>query len=164
MTDFWESVKGFRTSKAKEGESVDKRKWLEHFKNLLENEEEGGKGKSIEGRGDERKGEVEDELDRNKDGGGTKTLREMKNGKAAGEDGIATEFLKYLPRVWIREIAEVLDEIMNGEKLIKRWEMSRIYPIHKEGEEDKVKNCSRESVLGRGYNLLTLILVNTMRI
>lgn len=38
----------------------------------------------------------------------------MKNGKAAGEDGVTGEFLKYLPRIWVQEIAEILNEIFKG--------------------------------------------------
>lgn len=64
----------------------------------------------------------------------------MKKGKAAEEEGIVVEFLKYLTGKWIEEIVGIMNEIFKGEDLIKGWEVARIYPIFKQGEEREVKN------------------------
>lgn len=63
----------------------------------------------------------------------------MKNGKAAGEDGIALEFFKYMPKVWLEKMSMIINRIFRGEKLVKGWKIARIYPIFKDGDESEVK-------------------------
>lgn len=48
-----------------------------------------------------------------------RALASMKNGKAAGEDGVPVEFLKYLPRIWIQEATEILNTIFKGEGIVE---------------------------------------------
>lgn len=87
----------------------------------------------------------------------------MKNGKAAGEDGVTGEFLKYLPRIWVQEIAEILNEIFKGGDFIEGWKVARIFPIHKDGDEEEVKNYRGVSLLDSGYKLYTTILEKRLR-
>lgn len=82
-----------------------------------------------------------------------RALRSMKNKKAAGEDGIGAEFLKYLPRVWIVELTGFFNEIFAGTVMIKGWRMVRIFPIHKGGDEEEVKNYRGVSLIDSGYKL-----------
>lgn len=46
-------------------------------------------------------------------------MRRIKNEKTAGEDGIAVEFLKYIPEDWLKELAEIMNEIFKGGGLVK---------------------------------------------
>lgn len=87
-----------------------------------------------------------------------RALGTMKNNKAAGEDGIPAEFLKYLPKVWLKELVGILNDVYKGEGSIEGWGIARIYPIHKGGEEEDVKNYRGVSLLDSGYKLYATIL------
>ena len=38
-----------------------------------------------------------------------KGLKEFKNNKMAGEDGMVAGFLEYLPKTWLRQLREIID-------------------------------------------------------
>lgn len=163
ISEFWGGARReFRGGRKRKGESIEKDRWEENFKGLL-----GGVIERVEGRergefrGEETGYEVMDreisleEVER--------TLGAMKNGKAAGEDGIAVEFLKYLPRDWIK-LAWIINNIFLGKEMIKGWEVARIYPIHKGGDEEEVKNYRGVFLLDSGYKLLAVILERRLRL
>lgn len=168
MSEFWKAVNGFKARRKRKGGKIGKEEWINHFKKLLGGEDEkggeekngGGTSRGEEERGREDEGEDgEEEMDREitliEIG---KALGRMKNGKAAGEDGIVIEFLKYSPMNWKSEIAEILNGIFNGEKMIKGWETARIFPIHKAGDEEDAKNYRGVSLLDAGYKLYASVL------
>lgn len=102
MGEFWDAIRGFRPRKMSKGENIGKREWLDHFKGLLGGEAKSERGREEEGREGEREeeGEGVEELDREiTQEEVERTIGEMKNGKAHGEDGIKLEFFKYLPRL-----------------------------------------------------------------
>lgn len=92
-----------------------------------------------------------------------RALTGMKNGKAAGEDGVPAEFLKYLPSIWIREVTEILNKIFKGKGIVDGWKVARIFPIHKERDEEEVKNYRGVSLLDSGYKLYAVILEKRIR-
>ena len=47
-------------------------------------------------------------------------------------------------------------------EIIKGWEISRIFPIFKAGDEDKPRNYRGVSLLNVGYKILTAIMVKTI--
>lgn len=123
MNEFWKVINRFRLRRKKKGGNIEKKEWDNHFRNLLEAKrgEEGGKeehrGKIVESQGGE------EELDREMTTGEVRRgLSRMKNNKAAGEDGIATEFLKHLPARWMEELARILNEVFASRELPKGWE------------------------------------------
>lgn len=61
-----------------------------------------------------------------------KTLGQMKNNKAPGEDGVPVEFLKKLPNVWLEEFARI------------------IYDSFDKGDEEIVQNYRGGSLLDIG--------------
>lgn len=90
----------------KKGENIGKEEWLEHFKKLLggeETREEAGiAGERLKKHS--TRGGDEDEIEIFEGLHGYVNIQEvvgalggMKNNKAAGEDGVVAEFLKYLP-------------------------------------------------------------------
>lgn len=87
----------------------------------------------------------------------------MKTNKAAGEDGLVVEFLKYLPLVWIGELAGILNEVFEKGEILKGWEMSRMYSIHKGGDEDEVKNYKGVALLDVGYMLQANIMADRLK-
>lgn len=73
------------------------------------------------------------------------------------------EFIEYLPGIWMKEVTEIINEVFKGDKLIKGWEVARIFPIHKGEDEGDVKNYRRVSLLDNGYKIYALILANRLR-
>lgn len=140
MNEFWAAIRSYRPRRKRRGENIEKEKWVEHFRNLLGREESGEARVDMEE--EQEEGEEEGNEILNREIGideVQRTLASMKNGKAAGEDGVPVEFLKYLPRVWVQEITEILNDIFKGGEFIEGWKVARIFPIHKDGDEDEVK-------------------------
>lgn len=144
--EFWEGVNKYKKKRKKTSGSIPKQEWLRHFKKLLGEEkrdkrtEQSRREKQEEGEkqgGGEEKDELKKDIAKRET---EKDLGKMKKGKAAGEDGIVMEFLKYLPGKWIEEIAGIMNGMFKGGDLIKGWEVARIYPIFKEEDEREVKN------------------------
>lgn len=44
----------------------------------------------------------------------------MKKGKAAGEDGVSIEFIKWMPKEWALEMREILNGFWKDARLAKR--------------------------------------------
>lgn len=165
MTEFWEAISGFRAGRERKGEGIGKEDWVRHFKTLL-----GGRGEETENndsginKGTYKEEEGIKELDRKISVEEVElALGKMKNGKAEGEDGVAVEFLKNLPRTWLEEVVEVMNEMMEGEEFIEGWKTARIFPIHKGGDEEEVKNYRGVALLDSGYKLYASILEGRLR-
>ena len=90
-------------------------------------------------------------------------LRRLKNGKAAGEDGITGEFIKNLPKCWKLQLTEVLKRMWDEGRLEKGWRAARIFPIYKAGEENNAANYRGISLLDLGYKILTGIMDRRLR-
>lgn len=65
--------------------------------------------------------------------------------------------MKGLTRGWKKEPVEILNDIMENTKLPQGWELARIFPIYKTGEEDEMENYRGISLLDVRYKLLTNI-------
>lgn len=87
----------------------------------------------------------------------------MKNNKAAGEDGIVAEFLKALPQGWVGTLTEILRGILNQGIMIEGWEVARVFPIYKAGDENVAENYRGVSLLDVGYKLLTSVMAKRIR-
>lgn len=121
MTEFWAAIRGFRPKRKRRGENIEKEKQEGHFKSLLGGETGEEEGVDLGGEEEEEGAEGEQDEIMNREIGiqeVERILAGMKNGKAAGEDGVTMEFLKYLPRAWTQEITEILNEIFKGEGII----------------------------------------------
>lgn len=162
MQEFWEAMDRFRAKRKSKGMNIKKVQWLEHFRNLL-----GKEGEKVEV-GEEARKETQrtndEELDREIEIGELKlALGRMKNNKAAGEDGLTIEFIKALTEGWMEELREILNELLNEGKLIEGWEVARIYPIFKVGDEEDTANYRGVSLLDVGYKILTNIIATRIR-
>lgn len=162
VEEFWKAINGFRKKRERITGGIKKEEWLRHFKQLLGEAKREDEGARETGRNEEANGE-EGELNRKVTVSETgKALRKMKKGKAAGEDGLVGEFLKYLPGVWLTELTEIINRIFEGEELIKGWEVARICPIYKEGNEGEVKNYRGVALLDVGYKVFANILAGRL--
>lgn len=164
MSEFWAVITAYRPGKKRTRESIEKEKWIEYFRSLLGGELEGGSNRKTEGvekrDGQERMGSsqtriIVKEVER--------TLGRIKNGKITGKDGVLIEFIKYLPRILIREVIIILNEIYKEEGIIEAWRTTRIFQICKKGNEEDVKNYRGVSLLNSGYKLYATILENMLR-
>ncbi|XP_063989945.1 uncharacterized protein LOC135169139 [Diachasmimorpha longicaudata] len=181
MAEWWKAMNWFRQSARKATSNITEEDRLRHFKELLEAEEGkeeepkeqtrrgakgtgekvfGEKGKEEETETEqieeEREGEEEEELDKETSEVEVKReINRLKRGKAAGEDGIAAEFWKNLPKGGKKEIIEAIKELWRREEMIGRWRTATIFPTHKRGEVDKAANYRGVSLLDIGYKIMT---------
>ena len=167
MEEWWAAVGFFRARKGKTVGNISNIQWVEHFSKLLGSEErrageelmaittkevwedEETESASLDSRLDEEIGA--EEL--------IKAVRGIRNKKAPGEDGITAEFIKGLPTGKWAEFRKVLNTIWEKGEMVKGWEISRIFPIFKAGDEDKPGNYRGVSLLDVGYKILTSIMV-----
>jgi predicted transcriptional regulator len=63
----------------------------------------------------------------------TEAIQNMKTGKAAGEDEITPELIKYAGIIAKNWLLELFQQIWKEERIPKNWEQNIIIPIHKEG-------------------------------
>ena len=75
-------------------------------------------------------------------------LKEMKKGKAAGPSGVTSDLLRAAGRVGLRELTNIMNEKLYGEKIPEDWQNSTTIPIYK-GKGDAME-CGKY----RGVRLL----------
>ena len=63
------------------------------------------------------------------------SIRRLKNGKAAGPDGIRPEFIKNLPDNAISTLCEIINDSWNKEWVPQEWRTATIVPILKKGKD-----------------------------
>lgn len=89
-------------------------------------------------------------------------LGRMPGGKATGEDGIPIECIKAVYCGAGRSITNVINKIWEEGKIPEGWEVARIIPLHKGGEEERTENYRGISLLNAGYKLLTNIMATRL--
>lgn len=67
-------------------------------------------------------------------------LKDMKNNKAAGEDGIPVEFYKYAPPSLLNYLVKALNNILDANEVEDVFVKSVIFPIYKKGNVNDVTN------------------------
>lgn len=167
MAEWWRAIGKFRTKRKYAGENIGKGEWVEHFKELLNGagEDEGQENQpkpweEEETTGNAAQNELDQEIGKEEF---LKTIKKLKRRKAAGEDGITGEFFKYLPERVQEELRAVINKIWEEGNLPEKWKIARIFPIHKAGDENDVKNYRGISLLNLGYKILTNIMANRIR-
>ena len=79
-----------------------------------------------------------------------KAIKRMKKGKAAGEDGIFNECIKYGGDEMMEWLRKLLNKCMEEEKVPEEWFRGVIFPIHKAGDKRDPNNY-------RGISLLAVV-------
>ncbi|XP_068082743.1 LINE-1 retrotransposable element ORF2 protein [Anabrus simplex] len=159
---FYRALKNMRKEKQcplkfikdKEGKILTEEKeimerWKEYFNDLLngngnedsswsseEREETGGEGEQEEGE-DLRINEMQ------------LAIKQLKNGKAQGHDGIAPEMIKNLGKKAGNFLFKIMVEAWRTKKVPRDWEVAVIIPIFKKGDN---RECSNH----RGISLLSV--------
>jgi len=69
-----------------------------------------------------------------------KVIRNIKNNKEAGTDGIHPELIKYGGNELLNRMYELVRKIWEEERIPEEWKETIIVPIHKRGDRDSCKN------------------------
>jgi len=85
-------------------------------------------------------------------------ILKLKNGKAAGSDGVAGELLKYGGDVLWNVIHELIVYVWNHEVIPDEWRLAVIIPIYKKGDRMDCANYRGISLLNATYKVLSYVL------
>jgi len=92
-----------------------------------------------------------------------KTMRNLKNYKLAGTDGIHPELIKYGGNKLLNRIYELVRQIWEEERTPEEWKETIIVPIYKKGDRDMCENY-REIALGNAvYKILVNIILEKIK-
>ena len=83
-----------------------------------------------------------------------KAVRELKNGKSCGPEGVYAEMLKHGTDKLITMLTWVINRCLNGEEVPQQWKVAYISSIHKKGSKEDCSNyrgISVTSVMSRLY-------------
>jgi len=142
----WEVVNRERGKRKGGGVGIEIEKWEEYFKTQFGSVEwRMVKGerirKAVDGEEDVKKGEVE------------KVLKNMKDGKSAGGDGIPAEIWKYGGKRMKEWVFGIYKRIWKGEGWIREWEEGIIVPVLKKGEGKKVEEYREVTLTATLYKI-----------
>ena len=87
-----------------------------------------------------------------------KALKEMKNKKASGEDGLLTEMLKAGGAIACDWFTKLFNDCLKTRKILKAWCNACIILLFKKGDKKKIKNYWPISLLSHLYKLFTRII------
>jgi len=127
-TETWKFIKRVRTSRKENVhlQMVPTDRWVQYYQDLLtENrlEYEGNRNISPT-QMDGETVEISEERVR-------KAVRELKNGKSCGPEGVYAEMLKHGTDKLIKMLSWVINRCLNGEETPQQWKIAYISSIHK---------------------------------
>jgi len=92
-----------------------------------------------------------------------KAMRNIKNDKAAGTDGIHPELIKYGGNKLLIRMYELVRQIWEEERIPEEWKETIIVPIYKKGDRDSCENY-RGITLGKAaYKVLANIIMEKIK-
>ena len=86
-------------------------------------------------------------------------MRNLKNNKAAGTNGIHPELIKYIGNKLLNRIYELLRQIWQEEIIPEEWEERIIVPTYKKGDRDTCENYSGMALGNAAYKILLNIIL-----
>ncbi|XP_055533253.1 uncharacterized protein LOC129723146 isoform X2 [Wyeomyia smithii] len=134
------------------------RRWKEHFSVLLNGEGNSGVKRSrmaIENDGQAVEPPSIDEV--------KKAVKELRNCKAAGKDGIPAELFKVGSEQLYRAIHRIMLRVWSDEELPSDWLEGLICPIYKKGHCLDCSNYRGITLLNTMYKILSRILFHRLR-
>lgn len=132
-------------------------RWSSYFKGLL-NPSGVGEGQVVPARQFVIEDEVIDEEEPPELEEVMEVISALKNNKAAGEDGIPSELLKYAGEELIKELHSLVWDIWMGEKMPEGWNTSIICPIYKKGDKLECHSYRGISLLNTAYKVFSTLL------
>ena len=67
-----------------------------------------------------------------------KAVKELKNGKSCGPEGVKAEMLKHRTDKLIKMLTWAVNRCLNGEEAPQQWKVAYISSIHKKKEAKKI--------------------------
>ena len=91
-------------------------------------------------------------------------IKNLKNNKAGGEDGIKNEHIKYGGEILIQIITKLCNEIMEENKISEAWKQSNIILLHKKGDRHDIENYRPISLSPTLLKIFSKLIVNRISI
>lgn len=93
----------------------------------------------------------------------TKAVKQLKNGKSAGKDGLPAKLFKHGSLRTIEILHQIILRIRCEEQLPYDWLDGLITPIYKKGQRLDCANYRGITILNSAYKILSQILWNKLR-
>lgn len=90
----------------------------------------------------------------------TEIIKQLKNNKAPGEDGIIAELWKLDDPILTGKIHDIISDIWMTEQIPDDWKCALIHPLHKKGDKTDINNYRGISLLSVAYKILSKALLN----
>jgi len=92
-----------------------------------------------------------------------KAMRNLKNNKAIGTNGIDPELIKYGRNKLLLRIYELVRLIWEEERIHEEWKETIIVPIYKKGDRDKCENYRGITFGNAAYKILVNIILEKIK-
>jgi len=92
-----------------------------------------------------------------------KAMRNLKNNKAPGTDGIHPELIRYGGNKLLNRMYELLRQIWEEERIPEEWTETIIVPIHKTGDRDRCENYRGIALGNAAYKILLNIIFGKIK-
>jgi hypothetical protein len=86
------------------------------------------------------------------------TIKNLKNGKAPGDNNVSSEFYKYVSVNFKLRLVNFLNNIYANGTIPRRWNNATAVPIFKKGDKKDPKNYRGISLLNACYKIYAKIL------
>jgi len=86
-------------------------------------------------------------------------VRNLKNNKAAGTDGIHPDLIKYRGNKLLNRIYELVRQIWEEERIPEEWKETIIVPIYKKGGRDRCESYRGIALENAAYKILVNIIL-----
>ena len=126
--------------------------WKEHLEKLLNGEEP----KELIKKGNKEISDVDVEAEELTISDVKKAIRNLKNNKAAGTDGIHPELIKYRGNKLLNRIYALERQIWKEERIPEECTETIIAPVHKRGDRDRCENYRVITLGNAAYKILLL--------
>ncbi|XP_050469789.1 uncharacterized protein LOC126863566 [Bombus huntii] len=152
----WKYINKYRRRKEVIDEDIREEEWKNYFMEMLEGTES-KEDRRIEGwrAEEESKEEREDNIEKEEV---IFQIRNLKEKKATGGDGLENEVWKYAPKEVGEALWEMLRKIWNGKGIPEDWRKGVICPIYKKGDKGAVKSYKGVTLMDTAYKIYAGIL------
>ncbi|RVE40675.1 hypothetical protein evm_014675 [Chilo suppressalis] len=89
-------------------------------------------------------------------------LKQLKNNKAAGDDGITTELLRAGGTPVLKVLQKLFNSVIHQGKTPKAWSRSEVILFFKKGDKTLLKNYRPISLLSHIYKLFSRVITNRL--
>ena len=92
-----------------------------------------------------------------------KAMRNLKNNKAAGTDGIHPEWIKYGGNKLLNRIYELVRQTGKEGRIPEEWNTTTIVPIYKKGDGEMCENYRGTALGNAAYKILANIILRKIK-